>query len=49
MKILLTFDVEEFDVPEEFGISIGEDKFETSKTGLFALSDLLNKHLFYNS
>lgn len=44
-KILLSFDVEEFDLPEEFGIKIDKEKeFEISKKGLLLILDLLNKH-----
>lgn len=38
MKILLTFDVEEFDFAE------GEEKFELSKKGLLLIKDLLDRH-----
>ncbi len=43
--ILLTFDLEEFDLPLEFGQSISREKiFETSKQGLINLVALLNRY-----
>lgn len=42
-KILLTFDVEEADVLNEFGESVNkEEEFEISKQGLLSLLELLN-------
>ena len=44
-KILLTFDVEEFDLPKSLGNSLKkEEEFEISKNGLFIITDLLDKH-----
>jgi peptidoglycan/xylan/chitin deacetylase (PgdA/CDA1 family) len=41
-KILLTFDVEEFDLPLEYGISISkEEQMVTGKRGLDALTEIL--------
>lgn len=43
--ILLTFDVEEFDIPREFGNEIEQGKqFEISRRGLLFLLGLLSKH-----
>ncbi|MBS3151736.1 polysaccharide deacetylase family protein [Candidatus Woesearchaeota archaeon] len=43
--ILLTFDVEEFDLPIEFGKDISEDEqFEISKNGVEEVLELLNKN-----
>lgn len=43
--ILLTFDLEEFDAPAEFGNKIStEEQFEISKQGLFSLLELLEKY-----
>ncbi len=42
--ILLSFDIEEFDIPEEYGQSLTEDvKFAVSKTGLCNVISLLEK------
>lgn len=44
-KILLTFDVEEFDLPGEFGKPLKtEQEFEISKQGLLSLKNLLAKY-----
>ncbi|HDK42737.1 MAG TPA: polysaccharide deacetylase, partial [Candidatus Pacearchaeota archaeon] len=44
-RILLTFDVEEFDLPREFNQNISEEEmYEISKNGLFAVINLLDKH-----
>lgn len=44
-KILLTFDVEEFDLPTEYAQKISEtEMYETSKQGLDNLKNLLDKH-----
>lgn len=44
-KILLTFDVEEFDLPREFNQAISEkESYEASKQGLNNLRKLLEKH-----
>ena len=44
-SVLLTFDVEEFDLPKEFNCQISEKKmYETSKEGLLNLVNLLRKH-----
>jgi len=41
-KILLTFDVEEFDLPLEYGIPItGEEQMDIGKKGLDALNEIL--------
>ncbi len=41
-KILLSFDIEEFDLPEEYGASINDDeKFEISRKGTEAVLNLL--------
>ena len=43
--ILLTFDVEEFDLPREYKINLGKtQEFEISKTGLNKIIQLLEKH-----
>ncbi len=43
--ILLSFDLEEFDLPREFGKEINEEnEFEVSKQGLIFVLDLLSKH-----
>ncbi len=43
--ILLTFDLEEFDAPLEFGGEISKDEqFEISKQGLFSILELLSKY-----
>ncbi len=43
--ILLTFDLEEFDLPRNYGIRLTEqDEFDISKKGLKFLSDLLSKY-----
>ncbi len=45
LKILLTFDLEEFDVPEEYGNKIPfEKQIEVSTTGLHKVIALLDKH-----
>jgi peptidoglycan/xylan/chitin deacetylase (PgdA/CDA1 family) len=45
MKVLLTFDVEEFDIPEEFGQAVSfKDKIEVSTRGLNNLLNVVNKH-----
>ena len=45
LKVLLTFDVEEFDVPEEYGNKIPfEKQIEISTTGLHKVISLLDKH-----
>lgn len=45
MKVLLTFDVEEFDVPEEFGQTVSfEDKIGVSTLGLNNLLEVVDKH-----
>lgn len=44
-KILLTFDIEEFDLPVEFGKYISEeDQFEISRKGTENILDLLSKN-----
>ncbi len=44
-SILFTFDIEEFDLPLEFGKHISEkDQFEISKEGTEKIMDLLNKN-----
>src|SRR3989344_7014360 len=44
-RVLLTFDVEEFDLPKEFGCDISEEKmYEISRQGLHAITCLLDKH-----
>ena len=44
-SVLLTFDVEEFDLPREFGCDISEEEmYEISKRGLYAIAGLLDKH-----
>jgi peptidoglycan/xylan/chitin deacetylase (PgdA/CDA1 family) len=44
-KILLSFDVEEFDTPLEYGKQLPlEEQFEASRIGLVRLLDLLDKH-----
>ena len=41
--VLLSFDVEEFDIPLEYGLSISEEEqFEVSKQGLLTIIDLLD-------
>ena len=41
-KILLSFDIEEFDLPEEFGVSVNDaEKFEISRQGTENILDLL--------
>ena len=43
-KLLLSFDIEEFDLPEEYGAAIPvDDKFEISGKGTAAILDLLRK------
>jgi len=45
MKILLTFDVEEFDVPEEYGQQVPfEKKIEVSTIGLERVMELIKKY-----
>jgi hypothetical protein len=42
--ILLSFDIEEFDLPEEYGASIPEEeKFEISRSGTQAIIDLMTE------
>ncbi len=44
-KVLLTFDVEEFDVPEEYGNKVPfQEQIEVSTTGLQKVIALLDKH-----
>ncbi len=44
-KVVLTIDVEEFDVPLEYGMVIGlEEQIEVSTRGLLLLKDLFEKH-----
>ncbi|MGP8216831.1 MAG: polysaccharide deacetylase family protein [Bacteroidia bacterium] len=44
-KILLSFDLEEFDIPEEFGQKLNEDeKIKVTLAGLAPLLDILDKH-----
>jgi hypothetical protein len=44
-KILLTFDIEEFDLPLEYNPAISEkEQLAISKKGLLKILDLLNKH-----
>jgi Polysaccharide deacetylase len=44
-KIILTFDVEEFDIPLEYGHSIPfEEQIEITTTGLHKIHGLLSKH-----
>ena len=44
-KILLTFDLEEFDLPREFNCDISEEKmYEISREGLSNVTELLRKH-----
>lgn len=44
-EILLTFDIEEFDLPLEFGVKItDEEQFETSRIGTEKILELLNKN-----
>ena len=43
-KLLLSFDIEEFDLPEEYGAAISaDDKFEISRKGTAAILDLLRE------
>ena len=43
-ELLLSFDIEEFDLPEEYGAVISEeDKFEISRRGTSAILDLLKE------
>lgn len=43
-EILLSFDIEEFDLPEEYGQSIGDkEKFEISRLGTKAVVELLRE------
>jgi peptidoglycan/xylan/chitin deacetylase (PgdA/CDA1 family) len=45
MKVLLTFDVEEFDIPEEFGQTVSfEDKISVSTTGLHNVLEVVDRH-----
>ena len=45
LKVLLTFDLEEFDVPEEYGTKLEFDKqIEVTTLGLTRLIDLLDRH-----
>lgn len=45
MKVLLTFDLEEFDIPEEYGTKVDFQKqIEVSTIGLSKIISLLNKH-----
>ena len=42
-KLLLSFDIEEFDLPEEYGSEISEnDKFEISRRGTEAILDVMD-------
>ena len=44
-KILLTFDLEEFDLPKEFNINLSEDQmYKISLRGLNKIQELLKKH-----
>jgi len=44
-KILLSFDLEEFDIPEEFGQKLGEEeKIKVTLSGLMPLLELLDKY-----
>ena len=44
-KILLSFDLEEFDIPEEFGQKLSEnEKIEVTLSGLMPLLELINRH-----
>src|SRR3989344_7853133 len=44
-QILLTFDIEEFDLPLEFGVKITEEEqFETSRIGTQKILELLDKN-----
>jgi len=44
-QILLTFDIEEFDLPLEFGVKITEEEqFETSRIGTEKILELLDKN-----
>jgi peptidoglycan/xylan/chitin deacetylase (PgdA/CDA1 family) len=44
-KILLSFDLEEFDIPEEYGQKLsGNEKLEVTVAGLVPLLELLEKH-----
>jgi hypothetical protein len=44
-KILLSFDLEEFDIPEEYGQKLTEnEKLEVTVAGLIPLLELLEKH-----
>lgn len=43
-RLLLSFDIEEFDLPEEYGAVISdEDKFEISRKGTAAILDVLSE------
>ena len=45
MKIMLTFDLEEFDLPREFNIFISEERmFSITKKGVYELKRILDKH-----
>lgn len=45
LQVLLTFDLEEFDIPLEYGLQIDwEEQIEVGKTGMNTLSDLLDFH-----
>jgi peptidoglycan/xylan/chitin deacetylase (PgdA/CDA1 family) len=44
-NILLSFDLEEFDIPEEFGQKLNEEeKIRITLSGLISLLELINKH-----
>ncbi len=44
-KILLTFDIEEFDLPREYGVKITDEQmYRVSKEGLFNIINLLRKY-----
>ena len=44
-KVLLSFDLEEFDIPEEFGQKLTEkEKIDVTLTGLMPLLELINRH-----
>src|ERR1700733_1908037 len=44
-SILLSFDLEEFDIPEEYGQKLEEDeKIRVTLTGLIPLLEMLDKH-----
>ena len=42
-KLLLSFDIEEFDLPQEYGRPVAEnDKFEMSRAGTETILDVVN-------